>query len=128
MKCGRISCIPYSADFTLTRTISSTSSSVSCETGRVMPRPALFTQTSTRRNCPRPFSASSALSVRNPRSLGHRDRVRGAARRRTLQLDLERQALPVAEDRREREWLAGTLEQHGHVARVRVAVHLHVVP
>ena len=47
LKCGRISCIPYSADFTFTCIIESMSASVSSDGRREMPRPTLLIQTST---------------------------------------------------------------------------------
>ena len=43
LKCGSTSCMPYRADLTLTRMISSISSPVSCDGGRVIPCPTLLT-------------------------------------------------------------------------------------
>src|SRR5262245_22084260 len=64
LKWGSTSCIPYSADLTLTCITSSMSSSVSCEGRRVIPWPTLFTQTSIRPNRPMASRTTRCTSSR----------------------------------------------------------------
>src|SRR5262245_6773368 len=64
LKWGSTSCIPYSADLTLTCITSSMSSSVSCEGRRVIPWPTLFTQTSIRPNWPMASRTTRCTSSR----------------------------------------------------------------
>ena len=71
LKCGSTTCIPWSAERVLSRTITSRSSAVTASSdGRVMPWPALFTQTSTPPKRATARSSTRSTSARRVTSPG----------------------------------------------------------